>query len=584
MNGKKASALYAVALSVTFPLLLATPAPADPLPPPWQHADVGDVGIPGDATDGPSGFFVYGAGGDIWGTADSFHFLYQSMDHDGWILAVGPDQTSTNPFAKTGIMIRQSLDPGSPHVILDIKPDGGVEFMTRSAQDGPTTFIAGAKGPGALWLRRRAGLVTAVVCPFAAPSLCNVIGSAPFPSGPALAGGAVTSHDPTTLNRGLFHGGDFYVVQMPQEWSSNDVGATGLRGTAYVDGDTFTVKGAGADIWGAADSYYFVSKAADSTGQVVARVTSEDAANAFAKAGVIVTANSGTQSNSGNQTVILDIRPNGVIEFMARPTAGGNMQFIAGSAASLPVWLKIEGNGRGQFTGSMSNNGQDWQVVGIATLPGVGGDMHAGLAVTSHDTNALNTSTFDHVSVASLWIDSIDIGDVGIAGETVVANNGAGFLAQGGGADIWGTADAFHFFYRDMQDDGGYVVRVNSLDNTNQFAKVGLMIRDSPDPSAAHVLVDVTPSGLVEVLTRPSFGADTQWVGGRSSTGFPLWLKLTRSGQTVQTWASTDGSSWEHLADASPNLSSYALLGVATTSHVRGVVTSAIFDTFRPSP
>ncbi len=84
-------------------------------------------------------------------------------------------------------------------------------------------------------------------------------------------------------------------------------------------------------------------------------------------------------------------------------------------------------------------------------------------------------------------------------------------------------------------------------DATNPFAKVGVMIRDSLDASAAHVLVDVTPSSLVEVLTRPSAGADTQWIGGQSPTAFPIWLKLTRTGSQFDAFASGDGTNWTHL-------------------------------------
>jgi hypothetical protein len=115
-----------------------------PVPPPWQSTDVGAVGTPGSAYQGPDAdLYIAGAGSDIWGTADSFHFVYQPI-RDGKITALLGSEENTHPFAKTGVMIRQTLDPGSPHVILDVKPDGGVEFMTRSIQDGPTSFIAGA--------------------------------------------------------------------------------------------------------------------------------------------------------------------------------------------------------------------------------------------------------------------------------------------------------------------------------------------------------------------------------------------------------------------------------------------------------
>jgi hypothetical protein len=550
----------------------------NPLPAPWQHTDVGDVGIPGNATESNEHAFVLtGAGSDIWGTSDSFHFMYQPLDHDGEILGRSLPNQGQDPFAKIGIMIRRTLDPGSPHVVLDLKPDGTVELMTRATQDGPTTFIAGAPQAGELRLVRENGVVTGVVCNFpAGGTFCHAIGSAPFPSGPALTGGVITSHDRSTLNQGSFPSEGLHVYSPRPAWLDRDVGSTGLAGSASQDNGTWTVKGAGADIWGTADAYHEVAKSLDGDGEVLARVTSEDAANSFAKAGVVV------GYGSGFETVILDIRPNGVIEFMARPTPGGNMQFLAGSAASLPVWLKIERRGD-QLTGLMSPDGHDWQVVGVTSVsfssPSRGAPS-AGLAVTSHDTSSLNTATFDHFAVAAGHrLTSADIGDVGIAGEELQAFDAGVDATEGGGADIWGSADAFNFVYRSLMDDGQMVIRVRSLDNTNSFAKVGLMIRDSLDPSAAHVLVDVTPSSLVEVLTRPSNGGETQWIGGLSPTAFPIWLKLTRSGQTFDAFASADGSTWTHLAAASSTtIASDALIGIATTSHVRGVVTTATFD------
>src|SRR6185369_6364546 len=99
----------------------------NPLPSWFSQADIGDVGIAGSAgmtTD--NHFFVNGAGSDIWGTADSFHFVYQTLEPsvaDGAINLLYRNQDATNPLVKVGIMIRMSLDPGSPHVILDVKPD-----------------------------------------------------------------------------------------------------------------------------------------------------------------------------------------------------------------------------------------------------------------------------------------------------------------------------------------------------------------------------------------------------------------------------------------------------------------------------
>ena len=41
-------------------------------------------------------------------------------------------------------MLRSSLTPDSAHVILDVRPNGSIEFMTRSVNGGSTSYISGA--------------------------------------------------------------------------------------------------------------------------------------------------------------------------------------------------------------------------------------------------------------------------------------------------------------------------------------------------------------------------------------------------------------------------------------------------------
>jgi hypothetical protein len=84
-----------------------------------------------------------------------------------------------------------------------------------------------------------------------------------------------------------------------------------------VDG-VFTVSGAGADIWGTADSFTAVDQLLSGDGSIVARVVSEQNTHPAAKAGVTF----GLMSPS-SPGVILDACPNGSVEFMAR-FADGN--------------------------------------------------------------------------------------------------------------------------------------------------------------------------------------------------------------------------------------------------------------------
>ena len=146
----------------------------------------------------------------------------------------------------------------------------------------------------------------------------------------------------------------------------------------------------------------------------------------------------------GNQLVILDVRPNGFIEFMERPVVAGTMEFVAGAAASLPVWLKVQRIGD-VFNGFISSDGNNWQFVGTTTVH-MPTTVAASLVVTSHDPSVLNTSTFDHVVVSSAPGHDIDVGDAGATGSFALTD--PGFTIIGAGADIWGTQDAFNFAYK----------------------------------------------------------------------------------------------------------------------------------------
>jgi hypothetical protein len=378
-------------------------AQSSQLPPPWKAADVGAVETAGTVAVGTNNdWHVSGDGSDIWGSADSFFYVYQPIG-DGGIAAHVDSETDTNAFAKTGVMIRQSLDPGSPEVILDVKPDGGIEFMTRAAQGGETTFVAGGSVPVSsdgdggvhigvdLQLSRSGNMVTAVFC----TPTCTVVGSTKFPSDVALIGIAVTSHDPSQLNTAWFRTPPT-VSTVAFPWRTSDVGNVDTPGFATYDEatGTFDIRGDGSDIWGTADSFRRVSQQLNGNSTLSARLVREQNTDQFAKAGLIMDGPA-----ASDPRVILDAKPDGGIEFMARSSAGAPMSFIAGSSASFPVWLRMTRSGDA-FTGEMSEDGSTWTTVGSVTVT-MPVDVDGGFAVTSHDPGALNESVFDNVGVTT---------------------------------------------------------------------------------------------------------------------------------------------------------------------------------------
>ncbi len=123
------------------------------LPAPWQHQEVGSVGLAGTAAYSGGVYTVKGAGTDIAGTADHFHFLYQTLSGNGQIIAHVASMDNTDPLAKAGVMIRSTLATDAPYAAVCMTPSSGVLFLRRTTTTGATTTstTTGAAAPG--WVK-----------------------------------------------------------------------------------------------------------------------------------------------------------------------------------------------------------------------------------------------------------------------------------------------------------------------------------------------------------------------------------------------------------------------------------------------
>src|SRR5262249_5907012 len=100
------------AVTVLAEWINALPPVPSGLPAPWLSDDIGAVAFPGDASFNGSAFMVSGSGDDIWNNADAFHYVYRPMTGNGEIIARVQRIENTDPWAKAGVMIRETLIPG----------------------------------------------------------------------------------------------------------------------------------------------------------------------------------------------------------------------------------------------------------------------------------------------------------------------------------------------------------------------------------------------------------------------------------------------------------------------------------------
>jgi len=183
---------------------------------------------------------------------------------------------------------------------------------------------------------------------------------------------------------------------LPSGWSDTDIGSPTITGSASFSSGTFTVNGSGADIYGTSDQFNYASQSLAGDISIKARVASQQNTNLWAKSGVMI-----RETTAANSSFVhVFITPGHGVNMQYRSgtgTSGVQLAQIAGPVA--PYWVRLVRSGS-TFTGFSSADGVTWTQVGTISVTMASG-VQAGLSVTSHNTAALNTSTFGNVSVST---------------------------------------------------------------------------------------------------------------------------------------------------------------------------------------
>jgi hypothetical protein len=159
------------------------------------------------------------------------------------------------------------------------------------------------------------------------------------------------------------------------------------------------------------------------------------------------------------------------------------------------------------------------------------------------------------------------------------------FTMTGSGTDIWDVGpgageyhDEFHFAYKTLAGAGSIAVRVNSVQNTNAWAKAGVMIRETLNADSKHAMMIVSASSGVSFQRRPETGgasaADTT-----ADITAPYWVKIERSiSGTFSAYSSADGATWQKLGVSEPiQMGTNVYIGLAVTAHSAGAVCQGVF-------
>jgi hypothetical protein len=168
-----------------------------------------------------------------------------------------------------------------------------------------------------------------------------------------------------------------------------------------------------------------------------------------------------------------------------------------------------------------------------------------------------------------------DVGAVGHSGGTTLSSGS--FTVSASGTDIWDAADAFQFVSRPLSGDGELRARVLSLGNTDAWAKAGVMIRETLNADSKFAMTVVTPGNgtTLQYRTQTTQGCGLSWGPG---LGTPVWVRLTRQGDTFSGAVSSDGAGWTSIGSVTIPMAATVYAGLCVTAHNNAAVTTAVFD------
>jgi hypothetical protein len=207
----------------------------------------------------------------------------------------------------------------------------------------------------------------------------------------ATAGLEVCAHNNNALNATTF---DNVSVSgaLPTGWTDADVGSPALAGSASALNGTFTVSGAGNDIWGSTDQFNFLYQTISGNATITARVTAQQNTSSWAKSGLMVK----QSATSGSAYSALMVTPGNGVNIQSNFNSNQNIT----TAVTLPTWLRMVRVGT-TVTSYTSPDGTTWTQAGSPVTVSLTDPITIGLFVCSHNGGQLNTTTFDNVTLTS---------------------------------------------------------------------------------------------------------------------------------------------------------------------------------------
>ncbi len=302
----------------------------------------------------------------------------------------------------------------------------------------------------------------------------------------------------------------------------------GVAGSANYANGTFTVQGAGAQIWGTADGLNYLYQPLSGDGTIVARIVSLQGGMSVESAGVMIR----ETLTAGSTNAVTAFGNNSLMYFDERESTGGaSTSASIASAVTLPYWVKLVRSGN-TFSGYSSADGVNWVQIGTSVTISMAQNVYVGLCVNADATSELATATFDNVSTSSAAAPAPAITSVSATSGPV-----------GSQIQILGTG------FGALQ--GNSLVTLNgTLPTVNSWSATSVTVTIPMGAISGPLAVSVTPTldssnPVTFTVTPPEFltvwqDQDVGQVGVAGSVSYSNGA-FTVQGAGAQIWGTADG-------------------------------------------
>lgn len=171
--------------------------------------------------------------------------------------------------------------------------------------------------------------------------------------------------------------------------------------------------------------------------------------------------------------------------------------------------------------------------------------------------------------------DADDVGSVNVVGNA--RHTRGTFTLTGSGADIWDNLDGFQFMFQPLRGDGTITARIASMSDTNEWAKAGVMIRETGQPGARNVAMLLTSRHGATMQHRADPYKLTRSTDAPAGAA-AKWLRLQRRGNTFTGSVSADGLAWTAVSSVTVGMGPEVSIGLAVTAHSNLTLCTAVFD------